>query len=153
MLALRLPGDVEERLDALARRTGRTKSFYARTAIAAHIAELEQRFAADELSAEETQPAAKMLPTVLRSRDAVLALANDRGVDNVRLFGSVARVEDGPESDVDFLVDPKTGTGVLQLIGLQHDLEQLLGRPVDVIPATGLKAHLRADVLAEAIAL
>jgi predicted nucleotidyltransferase/predicted DNA-binding protein len=152
MLALRLPADVEARLDALARKTGRTKSFYARTAIAAHMAELEERFSADTLNTE-SRPGGSLLPKVLRMRNAVLGMAQDRGVENVRLFGSVARAEDGPESDVDFLVDPKAGTGVLQLVGLQHDLEALLGRSVDVIPATGLKAHLREEVLAEAIAL
>jgi predicted nucleotidyltransferase len=153
MLALRLPDDVEERLDALARRTGRTKSFYARTAITQHLAELEDHFAADELRSGDPKAADKMLPRVLRLRDAVMSMAKDRGVENVRIFGSVARVEDGPESDVDFLVDPKAGTGVLQLIGLQHDLEELLGKSVDVIPAAGLKDHLREEILAEAIAL
>jgi len=41
MLALRLPPEIEERLDALARKTGRTKSFYAREAILRHIEDLE----------------------------------------------------------------------------------------------------------------
>lgn len=48
MLALRLPPDLEKRLDDLARKTGRTKSFYAREAIAEHIADLEDAFLADQ---------------------------------------------------------------------------------------------------------
>lgn len=48
MLALRLPPDIEARLDALAKRTGRTKSFYAREAILDHIEDLEDAYLADE---------------------------------------------------------------------------------------------------------
>jgi len=48
MLALRLPDDIEERLDALARKTGRTKSFYAREAILSHIEDLEDYYLATE---------------------------------------------------------------------------------------------------------
>ena len=48
MLAIRLPADVENRLDALAKRTGRTKSFYAREAIIEHIEELEDLYLAEQ---------------------------------------------------------------------------------------------------------
>lgn len=47
MLALRLPADVESRLEELARRTGRTKSYYAREAIIEHLAELEELYLAE----------------------------------------------------------------------------------------------------------
>lgn len=48
MLAIRLPEDVEKRLDRLARRTGRTKTFYAREAILAHLQDLEDLYAAEQ---------------------------------------------------------------------------------------------------------
>ena len=48
MLALRLPPEIERRLDELARKTGRTKSFYAREAIIEHIEDLEDAFVAEE---------------------------------------------------------------------------------------------------------
>ena len=48
MLALRLPAEIEERLEALARRTGRTKSFYAREAILEHLEDLEDRYLAED---------------------------------------------------------------------------------------------------------
>jgi RHH-type rel operon transcriptional repressor/antitoxin RelB len=48
MLALRLPPDIEARLDALAKKTGRTKSFYAREAILEHIEDLEDAYIAEE---------------------------------------------------------------------------------------------------------
>jgi RHH-type rel operon transcriptional repressor/antitoxin RelB len=48
MLALRLPEDIEARLEALAKRTGRTKSFYAREAILEHLQDLEDRYLAED---------------------------------------------------------------------------------------------------------
>ncbi len=56
MLALRLPKDVEDRLDALALRTGRTKSFYARAAIVTFMDDLEDRYLAEARRAEGGEP-------------------------------------------------------------------------------------------------
>ena len=61
MLALRLPADVESRLEELARRTGRTKSYYAREAIVAHLAELEELYLA-EAELEEIRKGARTYP-------------------------------------------------------------------------------------------
>jgi len=55
MLALRLPPDLEHRLDELARKTGRTKSYYAREAIAEHIADLEDAYLADQRMRDDPQ--------------------------------------------------------------------------------------------------
>lgn len=52
MLALRLPSDIEARLETLARRTGRSKSFYAREAILEHLEDLEDLYLAEEARAE-----------------------------------------------------------------------------------------------------
>jgi len=73
-----------------------------------------------------------------------------RGARNVRLFGSVARDEAGPDSDVDFLVDLEPGRSLLDLGGLLMDLQKLMGRKVDVVTETGLRPRLRPRVLREA---
>ena len=88
-----------------------------------------------------------------RHRRAVLELAAQRGARDVRVFGSVARGEDTEASDVDLLVDLDEGVGVVSLAGLRRELAELLGVEVDVVPAATLKPGVRADVLAEAIAL
>ena len=80
-------------------------------------------------------------------------LATRRGATNLRVFGSVARGEDTEASDIDLLVDLAPGTGLFGLIGLQRELAELLGKDVDLVPASGLKADLRDTVLAEAIDL
>jgi predicted nucleotidyltransferase len=87
-------------------------------------------------------------------RDEILAIAERHGASNVRVFGSVARGEAGPDSDVDFLVDLEPGRTLLDHGQLQADLENLLGCRVDVITDRGLlRSHVRARVLEEAVPL
>ena len=75
------------------------------------------------------------------------------GLRNPRVFGSVARGEEGPDSDVDLLVDVPEGVGLVGLGRCQAEIEQLLGTRVDLVPAADLKAGVAAEVLAEALAL
>jgi predicted nucleotidyltransferase len=77
--------------------------------------------------------------------------AQRHGYNNVRLFGSVARGDDGPDSDVDLLVDGHRG--LIDLAGLTDDLESLLGVPVDVVPSHTLKPDVAKAALAEAVPL
>jgi uncharacterized protein len=88
-----------------------------------------------------------------RHRRAVTNLAERRGLRNVRVFGSVARGEDRDGSDIDLLVDVDDGVGLVAIAGLARELADLLGVPVDVVPADSLKRAVRADVLAEALPL
>ena len=60
-------------------------------------------------------------------REEILAIARQHGASNVRVFGSVARGESGPDSDIDILVDLEPGRSLLDHAQLQIDLEALLG--------------------------
>jgi predicted nucleotidyltransferase len=92
--------------------------------------------------------------TILRTnRDKILATAARHGASNVRVFGSVARGDAGPESDVDFLVDLEPGRGLLDLGGLLMDLEELLDCQVDIGLVRSLRGDARERVLTEAVAL
>ena len=86
-------------------------------------------------------------------RDEVLRVAASHGARNVRVFGSVARGEVGPKSDVDFLVEMDEGRSLLDLVGLWQDLENLLGCKVDVVEPEGLHWYIRDQVLQEAVPL
>ncbi|MBA2282006.1 MAG: nucleotidyltransferase domain-containing protein [Acidimicrobiia bacterium] len=86
-------------------------------------------------------------------RKAIKEAATNRRARNVRVFGSVARGEDTEASDVDLLVDLDEGVGLLDLIGLERELSELLGVDVDVVPADTLKPRIRARVLGEAVPL
>ena len=88
-----------------------------------------------------------------RQRDEIVTLAARRGAHNVRVFGSVARGEDTEDSDVDLLVDLADDVGLVDLIGLERELSQLLDRKVDVVPARALKPGVATSALTEAIPL
>jgi uncharacterized protein len=86
-------------------------------------------------------------------RSQILDAASRRGLDDVRVFGSVARDEALETSDVDLLVAPGPRTTLFDLSGFALDVEEIVGRHVDVATPHGLKARIRDRVLAEAIAL
>lgn len=86
-------------------------------------------------------------------REEILRIAAKHGAHNVRVFGSVARGEADEKSDVDFLVEMESGRSLFDLGGLLIDLENLLGRHVDVVTERGLKPRIRTRVLNEAVVL
>lgn len=73
------------------------------------------------------------------------------GVSSLSLFGSVARDEAGPESDVDLLVEFERRTDLFEFVRLQIFLEELLGRRADVVTPDALRRQLRDRILGEAI--
>jgi len=88
-----------------------------------------------------------------KHRSEILMIARRHGVKRIRVFGSVARGEAGPESDVDFLVTVSGQTSPWFPGGLVTDLEELLGRRVQVVTESGLHDLLRDQVLSEAVPL
>ncbi|MBV8518239.1 MAG: nucleotidyltransferase family protein [Acidobacteria bacterium] len=86
-------------------------------------------------------------------REEILRIAKKHGVTSIRVFGSVARGEAGPESDVDFLVEIGDWISPWFPAGLILDLEELLGRRVDVATPKGLHWYIKDRVLAEAVGL
>lgn len=91
--------------------------------------------------------------TLKLRRAEILQIAARHGARNVRVFGSAARAEDGAASDVDLLVDMEEGRSFLDLVALWQDLEDLLGRKVDVITDGGVSPYLKDRIYSEAIAL
>jgi predicted nucleotidyltransferase len=87
---------------------------------------------------------------VRQRRDEILRIAERHGAYNVRLFGSVARGEAGPDSDVDFLIEAGEKTSSWFPGGLILDLEELLGRRVDIVTEKALRPELRPYVLRDA---
>ncbi len=73
------------------------------------------------------------------------------GVRSLSVFGSVARDQAGPTSDVDFLVEFQTPVSFFELFDLQDLLESLLGCKVDLVTRGGLRPELRDGILAEAV--
>jgi len=93
---------------------------------------------------------AKIDELLKAKRQEILAIAARHGARNLRVFGSVARGEAGPESDIDILVEMDSGKSLLDHVALMQDLEDLLQRKVDVVSEKALHWHIRERVLAEA---
>ena len=93
------------------------------------------------------------LGSLRAARGQILAAVSRRGVGDVRVFGSVARGDAVETSDVDLLVAPGPDTTLFDLSGFALDVEEIVGRHVDVATPRGLKARIRDRVLAEAVAL
>lgn len=87
---------------------------------------------------------------LLNDRREILRIAAEHGARNVRVFGSVARDEARPDSDLDLLVDMDDGRSLLDLVGLGQDLEALLKRRVDVVTANSVHSAIRARILSDA---
>ena len=90
---------------------------------------------------------------IQEKRDEIYSIAAKHGAYNIRLFGSVARGEAGPDSDIDFLIDAGPTTSSWFPAGLILDLQEILGRPVEVVTEKALSPFIRDYVLHEAIAL
>ena len=86
-------------------------------------------------------------------RDRLQATAERHGIRNLRVFGSVARGEETPESDVDFLVDLDPERTLLDVIGFQQEAEDILGTGVDVAVPRMMKGRVRARAMREARAI
>ena len=97
-----------------------------------------------------SRSAARKAPRLARLRTTVLTIARAHGARNVRVFGSFARNEQGPSSDVDLLVEMPQGASLFDLAGLKVDLEEALKRKVDVLTDGGISPYLRDRILREA---
>jgi predicted nucleotidyltransferase len=83
-------------------------------------------------------------------REQILETARKNGAYDVRIFGSVARGDSGPDSDIDFLVKLEAGRSLLDLAHLLRELQMLLKCNVDVVTEAGLRPRIRSQVISEA---
>jgi predicted nucleotidyltransferase len=91
-------------------------------------------------------------------RDEVLRILTEHrqeiagyGVKSLAVFGSVARDEAGPDSDIDVLIEVERPFGLFKLLDVEEFLEHILGQPVDVVTPNGLRPEFRETILREAI--
>jgi predicted nucleotidyltransferase len=93
------------------------------------------------------------LNDLLLKRGAIHRIAARHGARHVAVFGSFARAQATDASDIDLLVDLDADRSLLDRIALKHDLEDLLGRPVDVINRKALDPALCGQILRERVDL
>lgn len=100
------------------------------------------------------QPETEASLTALRNRrDAILEAARQRKATDIRVFGSLAKGDAHEESDVDFLVSMDPDATLVDLIGLEQDLEELLGREVDVVTEEEVRSRFQEEVQSTAVRL
>ncbi len=92
----------------------------------------------------------KTLDQLHQKKKEIQAVAKQYGIVDIRIFGSVARGEDNPQSDIDFLINLEGGRTLLDLGGALVKLEELLGRKVDIVTERGLHWYLREKIIKEA---
>jgi len=86
-------------------------------------------------------------------RAQIQEIAAKHGVSSIRVFGSIARGESRPDSDVDFLVEAGPATSSWFPAGLILDLEEVLGRRVEVVEEAALNPRVRSSVVQDAVPL
>lgn len=86
-------------------------------------------------------------------RDQILSALAAHGARNVSVFGSVAREDDTPDSDVDLLVDLETEVNMFDILRMQAEVEALIGRPVDLVPRHALKPEMAITARRDALPL
>lgn len=108
---------------------------------------------------ERSDPTVRGLPDtplgrrLRQHRKALLEAVNNAGGSNLRVFGSVARGEESPDSDVDLLVDLPAGATLFAVLALEGTLERILKVKVDLAPVDSLKPRVLTEALADAVAL
>jgi len=86
-------------------------------------------------------------------RDIIIRIARAHGARNVRVFGSHARGDSGPESDLDLIIELEPDRSLLDLIAIKLEIEDLVHRKVDVVTEAALSPYLREEILQETVAL
>lgn len=90
------------------------------------------------------------LRRIRAKRALILDVVHRNGARDIRIFGSVARGQQGLRSDLDVLVTMEPGRSLLDLVAIKQDLEDMLGLPVHVVTEEAVSPYLRQRVLSEA---
>lgn len=93
------------------------------------------------------------LQLIQQRKHEIMQIAAKYGAHNLRVFGSVARGEAGPDSDLDLLVQFDANRSLFDLVTMSQELEDLFGRRVEVVTEQALHWYIRERVLHEAVAL
>lgn len=100
-----------------------------------------------------TLPDSAQTRALVKHRQRILDLVAEHHASNVRIFGSVARGEAKPDSDIDILVDFGPNTGLFSIVALQESLSKLLHFPIDLGDPKSLKPHVQPSVTKDQLSL
>ena len=98
-----------------------------------------------------TKPISNQTAATVEIQEKILPVLQRHGIKRAGIFGSVARGEATPESDVDILIELDRQASLLDFIGIKLDLEDVLGRSVDLVEYAAIKPRLRDRILREEV--
>lgn len=118
-------------------------------------ASVSQPYIAQILAARKSRfvPRSRLGQVLVSRRAQVLAIVHSYGADNVVVFGSVARGDDGPDSDIDLMVDIPEHMGLFTLAKMEREVRDVLGAEVDLVPSRLVRAEVAASAKGSAVAL
>ncbi len=105
------------------------------------------------LSAPRFRASSPLGVHLVLKRAEIIRTAEEKGATNVRVFGSLARGEDGPDSDIDLFVDMPSKYTLMDLAAIQVEFRKILNHSVDVVPANDMRRGALKTALTEAVAL
>lgn len=116
---------------------------------------VSQPYIAQILAASRSRfvPRSKLGQVLASRRAQVVDIVRSYGAENVVVFGSVARGDDGPGSDIDLMVDIPEGMGLFTLAKMEREVRDALGVDVDLVPSRLVKAEVAASAKGSAVAL
>ena len=116
---------------------------------------VSQPYIAQILAANRSRfvPRSKLGQVLASRRAQVVDIVRSYGAENVVVFGSVARGDDGPGSDIDLMVDIPEGMGLFTLAKMEREVRDALGVDVDLVPSRLVRAEVAASAKGSAVAL
>jgi predicted nucleotidyltransferase len=90
---------------------------------------------------------------IAKKRKIITTIAKAHGATNIRVFGSHARGEAGPESDIDLIIELEPGRSLLDLITIKLEIEDHVHRKVDIVTEAALSPYIREDILRDTVTL
>jgi predicted nucleotidyltransferase len=84
--------------------------------------------------------------TIKSRREDILDITTKYGAKNIRVFGSMARGEESPDSDLDIIVEMDEGSSLLDIIAIKQDIEDLLGLKVDIVTEASISPYIRVNL-------
>ena len=91
--------------------------------------------------------------TIAQIKEKAAPVLKKYGVESASVFGSAARGEDTPDSDVDILIAVGEKMGVYEFVGLQFELEETLGRKVDLVSKAAVNKHIKPYITKDLVSI
>lgn len=92
-------------------------------------------------------------PRYVEIYKAIEPFIEDLGIKQIKVFGSYARGEENPKSDIDIIVDISKPIGIYQFIGMKQDISKSLNKKIDLFKPNNIEPLIKEKIMAEAVTI